>query len=86
MRTGPLPGEDTLFPFLSSRPPLSGLGVVEGEGSEGRGDHLFSMHGLAAGLSQHGWMESGFGSSGLAEDDMFQKIVISESAVKKVPL
>lgn len=31
----------------------------------------FSMHGLAAGLSHHGWMVSGFGSLGLAEDDMF---------------
>lgn len=81
MRTGPLPGEDTLFPFLSLRLPLSGLGVIEGGGSEGRGEH-----GLAAGLSQHGWLGSGFGSSGLAEDDTFQEIVISELALKKVPL
>ena len=66
VRPGPLPGEDTLFPFLFSGSP----GV--GESKEGRGEHLLSMVGLAAGLS---WWE-GF-SPGLAKDGMFQKPVIS---------
>lgn len=49
VRPGPLPGEDTLFPFLFSGSP----GV--GESKEGRGEHLLSMVGLAAGLSWCGW-------------------------------
>lgn len=49
VRAGPLPGEDTLFPFLSSGSP------EVGGSEEGRGEHLLSMAGLAAGLSWHGW-------------------------------
>ena len=66
--------EDTLFPLpfrssvLSPQPPVSGSGVEGGGSEEGRGKHLLSMGGLAAGLSQCGWMGSGLGPAGSGRD------------------
>ena len=82
MRAGPLPGQNTLFPFPSCPwgLPLSGLGVEVG-GSEWGGEHLLAMGGLAAGLSQCGWLGADRTregpSSRLAEGGTFQKPVIS---------
>lgn len=82
VRAGPLPGQNTLFPFPSCPwgLPLSGLGVEVG-GSEWGGEHLLAMGGLAAGLSQCGWLGADRTregpSSRLAEGGTFQKPVIS---------
>ena len=82
VRAGPLPGKDKLFPF----PSCSGGSLSQGwgwrwEGVSGAGEHLLAMGGLAAGLSQCGWLGAGRAregpSSRMAEGGTFQKPVIS---------
>lgn len=74
VRVGLLPGKTHFFPLpfrssiLSPQPPVSGSGVEVGGSEEGRGKHLLSMGGLAAGLSQCGWMGSGLGPAGSGRD------------------
>lgn len=62
VRTGPLPGEDTLFPFPSSGLPLSGLEGCRGEGVR-RGGQAFAFNGWFGSRPLPAWLEgSGSGA------------------------
>ena len=71
VRTGPLPGEDTLFPLLSSSLLISGLWGV-GSGVErvgGRQGEALAFHEwFGSWPPQRGWVGSGLGPGGSGRD------------------